>query len=84
MLEDDLDAVFVKKPLAIGIEDCDAILAAAVKTGTRLFVGHNLRHLPVLRRMRALIDAATTSLRSGGGAVEVPPPDPAILRYFEG
>ncbi|MDT8915973.1 Gfo/Idh/MocA family oxidoreductase [Amycolatopsis sp. PS_44_ISF1] len=49
-------AVFVEKPLAIGIEDCDAILAAAAKTGTRLFVGHNLRHLPVLRRMRALID----------------------------
>jgi predicted dehydrogenase len=49
-------AVFVEKPLAIGIEDCDAILAAAAKTGTRLFVGHNLRHLPVLRRMRALIE----------------------------
>ncbi|WP_328606921.1 Gfo/Idh/MocA family oxidoreductase [Amycolatopsis sp. NBC_00345] len=49
-------AVFVEKPLAIEIEDCDAILAAAAKTGTRLFVGHNLRHLPVLRRMRALIE----------------------------
>ncbi|MFD9891432.1 Gfo/Idh/MocA family protein [Amycolatopsis sp. NPDC059027] len=48
-------AVFVEKPLAIGVEDCDAMLAAASRTGTRLFVGHNLRHLPVLRRMRALI-----------------------------
>ena len=86
-------AVFVEKPLAIRIEDCDAILAAAAKTGTRLFVGHNLRHLPVLRRMRALIDegviGAVTSVWcrhfvGHGGAVEVPPPDPAIARYFEG
>ncbi|MFE0019893.1 Gfo/Idh/MocA family protein [Amycolatopsis sp. NPDC059021] len=48
-------AVFAEKPLAIGIEDCDAMLTAASSSGTRLFVGHNLRHLPVLRRMRALI-----------------------------
>ncbi|MYS19495.1 Predicted dehydrogenase [Streptomyces sp. DvalAA-14] len=50
-------AVFVEKPLAIGVDDCDEMLADAARTGTRLYVGHNLRHLPVLRRMRALIDA---------------------------
>jgi predicted dehydrogenase len=49
-------AVFVDKPLAINVEDCDALLSAAAQTGSRLYVGHNLRHLPMLRRMRELID----------------------------
>ena len=49
-------AVFVEKPMAISIEDCDAMLAAARSLGARLYVGHNLRHLPTLRAMRRLID----------------------------
>jgi len=49
-------AVFVEKPLAVGLDDCDRVLAVAARTGTRLYVGHNLRHLPVLRTMRRLID----------------------------
>lgn len=49
-------AVFVDKPLAITVEDCDALLSAAFGTRSRLYVGHNLRHLPMLRRMRELID----------------------------
>ena len=28
--------------------------------------------------------SATTSLRTGGGAVEVPAPDPALVAWFEG
>ncbi|MEV0096850.1 Gfo/Idh/MocA family oxidoreductase [Streptomyces sp. NPDC050738] len=50
-------AVFVEKPLAITVADCDALLAAAHRSGSRLYVGHNLRHLPMLRRMRELIDS---------------------------
>lgn len=50
-------AVFVEKPLAVSVEDCDRILATARETGSRLYVGHNLRHLPMLRTMRQLIDA---------------------------
>lgn len=49
-------AVFVEKPMAISIEDCDAMLAASKAKGVRLYVGHNLRHLPTLRTMRRLID----------------------------
>jgi predicted dehydrogenase len=49
-------AVFVEKPLAITIEDCDRVLAAARAARTRLYVGHNLRHLPVLKAARDLID----------------------------
>ncbi|WP_410668038.1 Gfo/Idh/MocA family protein [Amycolatopsis sp. cmx-4-68] len=52
-------AVFVEKPLAITVEDCDLLLSTARRTGTPLYVGHNLRHLPTLRRMRALIDEGT-------------------------
>lgn len=47
--------VFVEKPLAITTEACDRILETARRTGTALYVGHNMRHLPVVRTMRDLI-----------------------------
>jgi predicted dehydrogenase len=46
---------FVEKPLAITTDGCDRILAAARATGTRLYVGHNLRHAPFVVTMRDLI-----------------------------
>ncbi|MGP2441724.1 Gfo/Idh/MocA family protein [Streptomyces sp. JW3] len=49
-------AVFAEKPLTVDLADCDRVLATAARTRTRLYVGHNLRHLPVLRRMRRIID----------------------------
>ncbi len=48
-------AVFAEKPLSITLDDCDRVLATAARTRTRLYVGHNLRHLPVLRTMRRLV-----------------------------
>ena len=48
-------AVFCEKPLAITIEDCDTLLQTAYETGTRLYVGHNMRHMPVVRQMREII-----------------------------
>jgi predicted dehydrogenase len=48
-------AVFCEKPLATTIEGCDAVLRAAYESGTRLYVGHNMRHMPVVRLMRELI-----------------------------
>lgn len=48
-------AVFCEKPLAITIEDCDTLLRTAMETGTRLYVGHNMRHSPAVRQMRELI-----------------------------
>ncbi len=47
--------VFVEKPLDITVERCDAILRTAHATGTPLYVGHNMRHMPVVRLMRELI-----------------------------
>jgi predicted dehydrogenase len=48
-------AAFCEKPLAISIDDCDRILEAAHRTGSRLYVGHNMRHMPVITLMRELI-----------------------------
>lgn len=48
-------AVFVDKPLATTLDDADRVLATAFRTGTRLYVGHNMRHMPVFRLMRRLI-----------------------------
>ena len=48
---------FVEKPLAITTTGCDRILATAQRTGTRLYVGHNMRHMPVILTMRGLIDS---------------------------
>ncbi len=47
--------VYLEKPLAIDVADADAILAAAAETGTRLYVGHNMRHMAVVRTMRDII-----------------------------
>ncbi|MFJ6075324.1 Gfo/Idh/MocA family protein [Streptomyces sp. NPDC093065] len=47
--------VFVEKPLAITTAGCDRVLDTAHRTGTRLYVGHNMRHMPVVRTMRELI-----------------------------
>ena len=45
-------ATYVEKPLAISVEGCDRILATAARTGSRLYVGHNMRHMPVVQVMR--------------------------------
>ncbi|HEY9290471.1 MAG TPA: Gfo/Idh/MocA family oxidoreductase, partial [Microlunatus sp.] len=48
-------AVFVDKPLAINLVDADRILRTAMQHRTRLYVGHNMRHMPVITTMRDLI-----------------------------
>jgi predicted dehydrogenase len=48
-------AVFVEKPLAITTTGCDRVLQAAYETGARLYVGHNMRHMPFVLTMRELI-----------------------------
>lgn len=50
-------AVFCEKPLAITTLDADAVLEAAYRTGSRLYVGHNMRHMPVIQTMRGIIES---------------------------
>ncbi len=49
--------VYMEKPLAITIEGCDRVLETARKHGTRLYVGHNMRHMPVVLQLRELIQS---------------------------
>lgn len=48
--------VYLEKPLAITTEDCDRVLETAYRTGTKLYVGHNMRHMHVVRLMKQIID----------------------------
>ena len=48
---------FCEKPLAISVEGADEILRVARETGVRLYVGHNMRHMPLIRQLKAIIDA---------------------------
>ncbi|MGQ4495071.1 Gfo/Idh/MocA family protein [Dermabacteraceae bacterium P13095] len=47
---------FCEKPLAISLEDADDLLDLAKRHRARLYVGHNMRHMPVVRQMKRLID----------------------------
>lgn len=48
--------VYLEKPMAITIEDADRILETAFRTNTKLYVGHNMRHMQVVRMMKQIID----------------------------
>ncbi|MGK9147801.1 Gfo/Idh/MocA family oxidoreductase [Plantibacter flavus] len=48
-------AVYLEKPLAITLEDADAVLQAAYETRTPLSIGHNFRHAAVVRLMHEII-----------------------------
>lgn len=48
-------ATFCEKPLDVTLEAADSILEAAFRSGTRLYIGHNMRHMPVVTQMRDLI-----------------------------
>lgn len=49
-------AVYLEKPLAITVEDCDAVLEVALDTGTPLYVGHNFRRSAVVSLMHDIIE----------------------------
>jgi len=51
------NAVYLEKPMAITIAGCDHILQTAKDTGSRLYVGHNMRHFAVILKMKELIDS---------------------------
>ena len=47
--------LFVEKPLAITTEGAARVLRAAAEHATPVFVGHNMRHMPVVTAMRDLV-----------------------------
>ncbi len=52
-------AVYLEKPMAITVKGCDRILRTAYETGSKLYLGHNMRHFPVVLKMKEVIDAGT-------------------------
>lgn len=48
-------AVYLEKPMAITTQGCDRILRAAMQSGAKLYLGHNMRHMPFVLKMRELI-----------------------------
>ncbi len=70
LLEHDI-AVYLEKPMSITTADCDELLAIAKARGGRLYLGHNMRHMPFVRTMKDLISS---------GAIGVP--KAAWVRHF--
>ena len=50
-------AVYCEKPMAITIEGCDRMMRTAYETGSKLFIGHNMRYYPVVTKMKEIIDS---------------------------
>jgi predicted dehydrogenase len=52
-------ACYVEKPLAITLDGADRVLRTAFETRVGLYVGHNMRHMPIIVEMRKLIRSGT-------------------------
>ena len=48
--------VYLEKPMAITIEGCDRILKTAYECKKKLYLGHNMRHMSFIQKMKELID----------------------------
>ncbi|MBX9842520.1 MAG: Gfo/Idh/MocA family oxidoreductase [Xanthobacteraceae bacterium] len=49
--------IIVEKPMALTLEDCDAIIEAAERNGVRLVVGHTHSFDPPIRKMHEIINS---------------------------
>lgn len=49
--------VLIDKPLATTVADCRRIIAAAEESGKLAMIGFNLRHHPVIRKIKEVIDS---------------------------
>ena len=58
--------VYLEKPMAITTEGCDRILRAARKNKLKLYLGHNMRHMTFVLKMKELIEkGAIGEVRAG-------------------
>ena len=47
--------VYLEKPMTITLRGCDRVLRAAMRHGRKLYLGHNMRHMRFVQKMRELI-----------------------------
>jgi phthalate 4,5-cis-dihydrodiol dehydrogenase len=47
--------IIVEKPMALTLEDCDAMIEAVDRTGVKLIIGHTHSYDPAIRTMREVI-----------------------------
>ena len=66
--------VLVEKPLAMSLDDAASVADAADETGTPALVGHNFRHRPVERAIRAALDRGAIGDLRFAAAVSARPP----------
>jgi len=58
--------VYLEKPMAITIEGCDRILRTAREHGKKLYLGHNMRHMSFIQKMKELIsEGAIGEVKAG-------------------
>lgn len=50
-------ATFIEKPLATSLEDADALIEAARRNDVLLYVGHNMRQMPLVEKMREVVES---------------------------
>jgi predicted dehydrogenase len=66
--------VLLEKPIALGLEDADAIGAAARESGRLLMVGHVLRFMPEVAELRRLVAAGELGRPLAATAFRLSPP----------
>ena len=49
--------VYLEKPMATTIEGCDRLLKTACQRQRKLYLGHNMRHMAFILKMKELIDS---------------------------
>ena len=56
--------VYLEKQLAITLEGCENILRTAMKNKRKLYLGHNMRFMPVIQKMKEMIDTMSSARSS--------------------
>lgn len=58
-------SIYLEKPMTLSIKHCDKLIRLSEKKNIKLFLGHNMRYLQVIRQMRQLLlDGAIGELKS--------------------
>lgn len=55
-LENGVKSVIVDKPLATTAQDCERVIDTMHRTGGKVAIGFNLRHTPLVERIKQIID----------------------------